>query len=162
MGRIEEYRTGRILEGISKALQVIDSSTHGHDSSPEFVRVKQKIREFEPVVISRAEAGGFIQGARKIAIGERICRALHPGSEFTESVFLDELADAMIEAGHGRPASHGEALRVLEAHPGHPLVMSKVSGRYLEICSSTKTGCVFWIAERNGIRCMKRNKDCGK
>ena len=96
--------------------------------------------------------------ARMLAVGERVCRPLHPGSEFTGSVFLDELAEAMIDAGHARRASIEEAARTLDAGKGHPLVMSKVSGRYLEICASVRESCVFWQAERQGIRCIKRQQ----
>jgi hypothetical protein len=158
MGTIEDYRSGRILTSIGKALQIIGNSETCIDKTPQGLRIKEKICEFEPVVVSSDEAVAAVRNSGTVAIGERVCRPLHSESEFTESVFLDELAEAMIESGHARAASAEEASRILTAHSGHPLVMSKVSGRYLEICASSPESCVFWQAEKNGARCFKRNK----
>ncbi|NTU91033.1 MAG: hypothetical protein HGA60_03890 [Chlorobiaceae bacterium] len=160
MGNIEDYQNGHILKSIGRALQTISNSAQGLDDTPESIRVKQKICEFEPTVLSFEKAIIAVRSARTIAIGERICRPLHQGSEFTESIFLDELAEAMTEAGHARSAGPAEAEQTLKTHSGkHPLVMSKVSGKYLEICASAPESCVFWQAEKNGVRCMKRQQD---
>lgn len=157
MGNIEDYQNGHILKSIGRALQTISNSAPGLDDTPESIRVKQKICEFEPTVISFERAIIAVRSARTIAIGERICRPLHQDSEFTESIFLDELAEAMTEAGHARSAGPAEAEQTLKTHSGqHPLVMSKVSGKYLEICASVPGSCVFWRAEKNGVRCMRR------
>ena len=156
MGTIEDYGSGRILKSIGKALQVIGAKSLADD--PAASHVAQKICEFEPVVVSITGAIAAIGDARTLAVGERVCRPLHPGSEVTGSVFLDELAEAMIDAGHARRASIEEAAQTLDAGKGHPLVMSKVSGRYLEICASVREGCVFWQAERQGVRCIKRKQ----
>ncbi|NTU68683.1 MAG: hypothetical protein HGB02_07375 [Chlorobiaceae bacterium] len=158
MSNIEDYRSGRILTGIKMALEMIGNNRTGLTETPDALRIKEKICEFEPVVVSLEEAVAAVRDAGTIAIGERVCRPLHPSSEFTESVFLDELADAMIEAGHAHLANNEVAARVLAAHRGHPLVMSKVSGKYLEICASSRESCVFWKAERKGIRCLLRKE----
>ncbi len=156
MGTLEDYGSGRILKSIGKALHVIGAKSLADD--PAASHIAQKICEFEPVVVSITEAIAAIDGARTLAVGERVCRPLHPGSVFTGSVFLDELAETMIGTGHARRASKDEACRALDAGKGHPLVMSKVSGRYLEICASVREGCDFWQAERQGIRCIQRKQ----
>ncbi|NTV01286.1 MAG: hypothetical protein HGB04_00675 [Chlorobiaceae bacterium] len=156
MGTIEDYRSGRIRTSIGKALHVLGASALA--DAPDASIVALKICEFEPVVVSFAEAVAAIGNASTLAIGERVCRPLHHGSVFTESVFLDELAEAMIEAGHARKAGIEEAEGLLGEQTGNPLLMSKVSGRYLEICASSVDTCVFWKAEKQGIHCMKRGR----
>ena len=158
MGTVEDYRTGRILESIQKALRVFGDREESLTSKAQAIRIQEKIQEFEARVLSIAEASAAIRKAGKVALGERVCRALHPDSVSTESVFLDELADAMILSGKARAASAEEAEVALKKHSCHPLVISKVSGKYQEICASVPSDCVFWRAEKKGLHCLKR--DC--
>jgi hypothetical protein len=154
MGTTDDYSTGRIIENIRKALHVFDSTKGSLCNNEQADRIQKKIQEFEPKILTFHEASAYIRKAATIALGERVCRALHPGSVSTESVFLDELAEAMIHSGQARPASIEDAEQTLKKHPRHPLVFSKVSGRYQEICASCPPDCVYWRAERRGLHCL--------
>lgn len=156
MGTIEEYSTGAILESISKVLRFFESTSGPLGSEQKGLQLQQKIQAFEPLILTFAEASEYIRDATTIALGERVCRALHPESLSTESVFLDELAIEMIRSGKARAVTVEDAESSLRANSGHPLIISKVSGRYQEICASCKADCVFWRAEKRGLHCLKR------
>ncbi|NTU44120.1 MAG: hypothetical protein HGA99_01155 [Chlorobiaceae bacterium] len=156
MGTIEDYSSGRILESIAKAVRFFDAPEESLTDKAQAIRIEKKIREFEAKVIPFSEASRCIRQAKTIALGERVCRALNPGSEATESVFLDELAEAMIGAGKASAVKAEEAENSLKIHPGHPLIISMVSGKYQEICPSCMQDCVYWRAEKRGMHCLKR------
>ncbi|NTW69058.1 MAG: hypothetical protein HGB23_04335 [Chlorobiaceae bacterium] len=156
MGTIEDYSSGCILENITKALRFLDAPEESCTDKSMAIRIEEKIKAFKPQVISFAEASAYIHKAKTVALGERVCRALHPESQLTESVFLDELAETMIGAGKARTASVEEAENSLKRDSGHPLIISMVSGKYQEICPSCQSDCVYWRAEKRGIRCIKR------
>ena len=50
---------------------------------------------YSPSALAAATA---IHAATTCAAGPRVCYAVHPNSAYTESVFLDELADGMVRA----------------------------------------------------------------
>jgi hypothetical protein len=158
MGSIEDYSSGNILGGIRRALDVLNSANIRPLDEITLVRVMEIIRAFEPVCLSFAEASRFIRNARILAHGERVCRSLHPGSASTKSVFLDEFAEAMIRSGLAEPVTAEDAESALERNSGRPLIMSMVSGRYQEICASYQPDCVYWIAEKQGLHCLKRRQ----
>ena len=156
MGTIADYTGGFILESIRKALHFFDS-TEGpltHDEKGQ--RLHKNINEFEPLILSFNQAAEYIRNAKSIAIGKRVCRALHPESALTESVFLNELAFAMAASGDARTATIEEAEECLQKSAGHPLIISKVSGEYLEICPSYPPDCIYWLAEKRGLHCLQR------
>lgn len=155
MGTTEDYRTGRVLENIRKALHVFESSEGSLSNNEQAVRIQKNILEFEPRILSFPEATVYIRKAATIALGERVCRALHPGTVSTESVFLDELAEAMVRSGQAGLASIEDAEQTLKKHSSHPLIISKVSGKYHEICASYPPDCVYWKAEKRGLHCLK-------
>ncbi len=156
MGKIEEYADGSILDGIGRALKLLGEGEAELSVNPLTRQMHEKISAFRPKVVSIRKASVFINQASSVAIGERVCRPLHPDSVATDSVFLDDLAVAMTEAGRARAASVEEALRALQAHEGYPLVISTVSGKYQEICASCPSSCVFWKAEKKGLRIWSR------
>jgi hypothetical protein len=155
MGTIEDYSTERILENIRKALHVFDSTERSLNNNEQAVRIHKKIQEFEPRILSFPEASVYIRKAAIVALGERVCQALHPGSVSTESVFLDELAEVMVRSGQARLASIEDAEQTLKKHSSRSLIISKVSGRYQEICASYPPDCVYWRAEKRGLHCLK-------
>ena len=159
MGTTEDYSTGRILENIRKALHVFDSTEGSLSNNEQALRIQEKIQAFEPRILSFPEASDYIRKASTIALGERVCRALHPGSVSTESVFLDELAEAMISSGQARLASIEDAEQTLKKHSSRPLIISMVSGRYQEICASYPPDCVYWKAEKSGLHCLLNRKN---
>ena len=158
MGTIEDYSSGKILDDIKTVWHIFDGPEGSLSDNPQAIRIQKKIRAFKPKILSFPEASTCIQNAAKVALGERVCRTLNPGSVSTESVFLDELADAMIQSGQARPATAEEAEIALKKHSRHPLIISMVSGRYQEICASYSPDCVYWKAEKRGLHCLKHKK----
>lgn len=139
-------------------MHVFDSTEGSLSNNELAVWIHKKIQEFEPGILSFPEASVYIRKAAIIALGERVCQALHPVSVSTESVFLDELAEAMISSGQARLASIEDAEQILKKHSRHPLIISKVSGKYQEICASYPPDCVYWRAEKKGLHCLQRKK----
>ncbi len=158
MGTISDYADGKILTDISKAYHVFRKHEGSLAECDVGQRMLKNIAEFEPAVISMKEAVVALHHARTVAVGERVCRKLHPDSSFTESVFLDELAEAMIEKGHVIRCTADEAEKTLYRYPKSPLIISKVSGKHQEICRSHPPECVYWLAEKRGLRCLNRPK----
>ena len=156
MGTIADYTGSFKLESIRKALHYFDSTEGALTQDEKGQRLHKNINEFEPLVLSFDQAGEYIREAKSIAIGERVCRVLHPEAGSTESVFLNELAVAMVANGHAKIASIEEAEECLRKSTGHPLISSKVSGEYLEICRSYPPDCVYWRAEKRGLHCLQR------
>ncbi|NEX14011.1 MAG: hypothetical protein C1941_04865 [Prosthecochloris sp.] len=154
MGTINDYTGGKVLEDISKALNVFRSTEEKLHKTEIGQKMLRNIQAFEPIVITMELAVEYIRKAKKIAVGERVCRALNPDSDFTESVFLDELSDAMVKAGMAKKCTEEEAKTALRKYPDNPLILSKVSEKHAEICRSYPKECVYWLAEKRGIRCL--------
>lgn len=154
MGTIDDYRTGDIVEGIRKAESVLASLSALAAGDPAFERIREKIVAFRPVWITAEQAVELIQQAKIVAVGERVCRALHPESPLTQTVFLDDLAEAMAEAGKAGIVSAAEAERIVNPQSRQRFIASMVSGRYLELCAAWPPDCVFCKAERGGIKCF--------
>ena len=155
MANVDDYVTGKILIDTNLVL-----------SSLKFVKVPiigsligeellKRIRKFEPKLIDMETAAKVIQESEKCAVGERVCREIHRNSEFTESVFLDELAERMIKIEKARYVTKEEAINTLKKkYYINPLILSKVSGKYMEICRTLPKVCVYWNMERRDLKCL--------
>ena len=75
-------------------------------------------------------------------------------SAFTESVFLNELAEGMVKAGKARYVAENDAISTLRKYQSNPIIISRVSGKYMEICCSLPETCVYWRMEQCGITCL--------
>jgi hypothetical protein len=114
-------------------------------------------KSFEPQIINMDQAIDIILKSDKCAVGERVCRVLNENSEFTESVFLNSLAKGMIDAGKAQPVEKEAAIITLKEYPKNPLILSKVSGKYSEICRSAPQYCVFYRLERCHMKCLNQS-----
>lgn len=155
MPTTDDYRTGKIVEGIRKAASVLDSRSALRDGDPAFEHIRRKIVAFRPVWITAEQAAELIQNSEMVAVGERVCRALHPESPGTQTVFLDELAEAMIGAGKAEIVTATEATtQVINRQSDHRIIASMLGGNYLELCAAHPPDCVFCKAAKVGIRCF--------
>ena len=159
MPTTDDYRTGKIVEGIKKAEIVLDNRATYPIGDPAFERIREKVVAFRPVWITAEQAAELIRQAEIVAVGERVCRALHPESPETQTVFLDELAEAMVEAGKAGIVTAVEAERIVNRQSRQRFIASMVSGRYLELCAVWPPDCVFCKAERAGVRCFGEHPD---
>jgi len=155
MATIEEYTGGNILKSIRKALQYFNTETGQLPDNEQSRHIRKNIEAFEPLFLTLDQALVYVENAETIALGERVCRGVNPESVYTESVFLDDLAIAMIASGKARRATFDDALKSLDKQTCRPLIISRVSGRYQEICASVPSECVYWRAEKKGINCLK-------
>jgi hypothetical protein len=67
--------------------------------------------------------------------------------------------EAVIHSGEAKVASIEDAEQTLKKHSSHPLIISKVSGRYQEICASYPPDSVYWRAEKRGLHCLLNRKN---
>ncbi|WP_449258007.1 hypothetical protein [Chlorobium limicola] len=155
MATIEEYTGDNILISIRKTLLYFNTETGQLPDNEQSRHIRKKIEEFEPLLLTLDQVLVCIENADVIALGERVCRNINPESVYTESVFLDDLALAMIASGKAQRATFDDAMKSLDKHTCRPLIISRVSGRYQEICASVPSECVYWRAEKKGINCLK-------
>jgi hypothetical protein len=154
MPTTDDYRTGKIVEGIRKAASVLDNRATYPIGDPAFERIREKIVAFKPVWVTAEQAVELIRQAEMVAVGERVCRALHPESPVTQTVFLDELAEAMAGVEKAEIVTAAAAMKVVKRQAHRRIIASMVSGKYLELCAAWPKDCVFCKAERAGIRCI--------
>ena len=155
MADVKDYATGKILRDTKIALlslKFVKIPIIGPMIGRELLR---RVKRFEPKLIDMETASNLIREAEKCAVGERVCRAIHKNSEFTESVFLDELAEALVSAGRARYVTKEEAINTSKKY-NDSMILSKVVGKYMEICRSSPDVCVYWNMERCGLRCLNR------
>ena len=155
MADILDYTTGMIVKNYKAATFGLTFSKIPVIGDMIRRKVIIKTQVFEPKLIDKETASRQIQKSSKCAVGERICREVHKDSEYTEAIFLDELAEGMVNAGKARYVDVNEAVETLKKYPKNPLIMSKVSGKYTEICVSLPKTCIYWNMHRHGLRCIE-------
>lgn len=114
------------------------------------------VKEIAPMKVSIEQAAKLIAEARQCAVGPRLCQELFPDTPVCESVFLDELAEGMVQVGKARPVGKEEAVQILARQKGKPIVISKVEGAYQEICRTWHECCLFWNLEKKGVKCIAK------
>ena len=116
MSTVDDYASGRILEGVKKTEQMIDDFNKTGD--PKIRRVleeRSKDSEKYHFLADMTELKALIRKAKEVAIGPRVCLEIHQECKHPmESVFLDELADAMVRVGKARRATKRETLLLLK------------------------------------------------
>lgn len=159
MSTTDDYCTGKIVEGIRKAELVLDNRNAVPAGDPAFERIREKIVAFRPLWVTAEQAVELIRQAEMVAVGERVCRALHPESPLTRTVFLDELAEAMAGVEKAEIVMAAEAIRLINRQSRQRFIASMVSGKYLELCAAWPPDCVFCKAEQAGICCFGVHPD---
>lgn len=152
MATIEGYGSGRVLRDIRLAHVALGCAGIPL-AGPAIVRnLERRMQLLGIRPVTPAEAGILIDTSGRCAAGPRICHALFPCSADSEAVFLDELADRLAAAGKACPVTKEQAKAVLAEYPANPLILSKVSGRYVEICRSDPAVCIYWKMRRAGLK----------
>ncbi len=156
MATIEQYQSGWVERSSKLAVDLMQSATGPILETEYGPEILKQIQLFAPLRVSEKQAFEFIDNARLCAVGERTCRCNYENAPYTESVFLNELAQAVVEMGKARWVDKAEAKSTLGKYPGHPIVISKVSGSYMEICRSWPRKCIYWNMEKHKVRCVNR------
>ena len=156
MATIQEYMSGEVCEKIRQAFSIFNSAGGSLDGSKVGKAMLNNVNKLEPKILTVDEAINLIQGAKQCAIGERVCRSLHKETPLTESVFLDELAAGMVEAGKARIVNKDEAVDNIKKYRKKSIIVSKVSGKYSEICPTWPKKCLYWNMEKHKLKCINR------
>jgi hypothetical protein len=154
LAKVDDYTSGIIQEQAAQALSLLKSSGDSLAGSEMGDLLLAKIQAFQPRRIDMTEAEQRIRDATHCAAGPRVCHAGNPQSEFTEAVFLDELAEAMVAAGKAEMVSREKAVGTLAKYRKHPLVLSTVSAKPMELCRTSPETCVYWNMEKRDLKCV--------
>jgi hypothetical protein len=156
MTTIQDYMSGKVCEQIKKAFSVFESVEAPLNDTEVGKSMLNNVKQLEPRKLTIDEAIKLIQEAMQYAIGERVCRSLHKDTPLTESVFLDELAAGMVEAGKAKFVSKEEAIENIKKYQKKPIIVSKVSGKHSEICPTWPKKCLYWNMEKHKLKCINR------
>jgi hypothetical protein len=156
MATIEEYASGRLLPAVKEVLSMLTSSDESLAGSPAGKALLEKFGPGDPTLVTANEAGQAIRASTRCAVGERGCLKLLPRAAFSETIFLDDLADAMVEAGKAKMVTREEAAATLQRYVRNPKVLSNVSGKPLKLCCTSPDTCLYWNLEKRGLACIRR------
>jgi hypothetical protein len=157
MATISEYMSGKICEQISLALSIMNNAPKGQLNGTKIGKVLlRNVGELKPRKMKVEEAIALIRKSQKCAIGERVCRCLHKEAPLSETVFLDELAVGIMSAGKARFVDVDAAIANVRKYHTGPVVVSKVSGKHMEICRTWAKRCVYWNMEKHKLQCIQR------
>jgi len=159
MADLMDYKTGKLLNQVKEAFKLIESFKGPLVGSKLGERILEEIRKRNPKRMKDEQVSDLIQKARKCASGERFCRELHKETPLTETIFLDELAETMVEVGKAKYVTKQEAIEILGKYRENPLVVSVVSGKPMEVCRTWPERCLYWHLEKHGIRCFDKAAD---
>ena len=156
MAEVKDYITGKICQDIKKTLALLSKTKEPLAGTPIGLAIAKELKKLRPRKITLQDAMILIREAQKCAVGRRVCDAVHPDSRYAESVFLDELADGMVGAGKARYVTCEEAEETLEKYWQGPLIVTSVSGKYMEICRTYPKNCIYWNIEKHKFPCIER------
>ena len=156
MATIQDYMSGKVCEQIKQAFSIFESSEDSLNGTEVGKAMLNNVKKLEPKKLTVDEAIILIQESKQCAIGERVCRSLHKETPLTESVFLDDLAGGMVEAGKARFVTKEEAIDNIKRKKKKPIIVSKVSGKHSEICPTWPKKCLYWNMEKHKLKCINR------
>lgn len=156
MATIEHYISGKAAKGVKLAVDMIQSTNGSILNTEQGQLIKETVKQSKPIRVSEQQTIDYIKNADKCAVGDRVCKCMYSDAKHSEAIFLDELASAMADAGKAKLISIEEAITVIKRYPGFPIIISKVSGKYMEICRTWPEKCVYWNLEKHNVRCIKR------
>jgi hypothetical protein len=156
MATIEDYVSGRLHAEAKAVISLLTSADESLAGTSVGKALLVKVEPFDPVLLSAEEAAQVIRAATRCAVSERMCIGICPEAAFSESILLDDLADALVEAGKARAATQDEAIATLGKYEQNPKVLSKASGKPAELCCTSPRACIYWNMERRGLKCVRR------
>ena len=157
MATIEDYVSGKVCEQIAKSFAIFDAAGTSSLAGTRIGNIlSENVGKLEPLKLTIDQAIRLIADARQCAVGPRVCQAVHTQTPLTESVFLDELAEGMVQAGKAKPVTKAEAIENLMAYQKHPIIVTKVSGKHAEICPTWAKRCIYWNMEKHRLKCIQR------
>ncbi len=157
MATIEDYVSGKVCGQIEKSFAIFDAAGKSSLAGTRIGDIlSENVAKLAPLKLTIDQAIRLIEDARQCAVGPRVCKAVHTEAPLTESVFLDELAEGMVNAGKAREVTKTEAVETLMKYRRHPIIVTKVSGKHAEICPTWAKKCIYWNMEKHGLKCIRR------
>ena len=157
MATIEDYVSGKVCQQITKSFAIFNAAGKSSLAGTRIGDIlAENVGKLAPKKLSIDDAVKLIQNSRRCAVGARVCVAVHKEVPFTESVFLDELAEEMAKAGKARLATKTEAIDNLKKYRKQPIIVTKVSGKHAEICPTWAKKCIYWNMEKHRLKCIQR------
>lgn len=159
MLNVQDYVSGNVLSLIKKGFRLFPFLGIPIIGSVVKQYGVKKLKQCDAQKISVDNTATLITNAQRCAVGQRICNVLYDGADHGKSVFLDELADGLVHAGKAVYVEKADALRTIGVNRKGPIMISRVSGKYMEICRSIPKHCIYWNSEKHGLKCIKRDSD---
>lgn len=156
MPEVRDYMSGNILTLVTKgfaALKYLKIPILGSIAKNKLNKVLVKCN---PQKVDPAYTVKLIEGAEKCAVGQRVCNVLNNGADHGESVFLDELADGLVKTGKAVYVDKETAIKAITVDRKGPIILTRVSGKHMEICRSIAKNCIYWNSEKHGLKCIDR------
>ncbi len=122
MPTIDNYTSGKVLKNVKLALYFLKLVKIPFLGNQIRKGLLKKIIVTEPKLIDINTSSTLIHESKKCAVGERVCRAMNKCSGFTESIFLDELAEGMTNAGKAIYVPKEDVIQTLQKYPKNPLI----------------------------------------
>lgn len=160
MMTVEEYGSGEIfgyMKQIDISVKLLKIPLIKNTVRKKLVE-KLKKHSGDFVLVPRYNFEDMINSAKTVAVGPRMCYHLYK-KDISYAVFLDELAEALIQIGSAKEVSKADAIIVMKEgqESGRLQLISKVSGKPLELCNQSIETCSLWKLERAGFRIMERS-----
>lgn len=159
MRTVEEYSSGKILRYMKHIDLIIKLLNVPFLKSTIRRRLAEKLEKHRGdfILAHREDFEYLIKSARIVAVGPRMCYHLYR-TDLSYAVFLDELAEPLIQTGYAKEVSKEDAIAVMKEgrKNGRLQLISKVSGKPLELCNQSLKTCSLWKLERAGLKIMER------
>jgi hypothetical protein len=156
MATVQDYVSGNVCQQLEKAFAIFDAAGSSSLEGSEIGGILlANVCKLAPQRLTMQEAIKMIENSRQCAVGARVCRSVHKETPLTESVFLDELAEGMVDVGKARRATQAEAVKNMHNYRKYPIIVSKVSGKYAEICPTWPKRCLYWTMEKHHLKCIQ-------
>lgn len=155
MVTVDEYKSGKIFEymkQIDVAVKLLDIPLIKNTVRRKLTgKLAKQHGDF--ILASQENLDCIINSARTIAVGPRMCYHLYK-KDLSYAIFLDELAVALIQTGYAKEISKEDAIFVMKEgkESGRLQLISKVSGKPLELCNQSLKTCSLWKLKRAGFK----------
>jgi len=162
MVTVDEYKSGKIFEYMKQidiAVKLLDIPLIKYTVRRKLTgKIEKQCGDF--ILASQENLDCLINSAKTIAVGPRMCYHLYK-KDLSYAIFLDELADALIQMGYAKEISKDDAIIVMkEGHEsGRLQLISKVSGKPLELCNQSLKTCCLWKLEKAGFKIFRTPPD---
>ncbi len=144
MPTIDEYRSGKIFEFMKQIDLAVELLRIPLLKNIVRIKLTEKIEKYRDdfVPANQDELEDLINSASTVAVGPRICYHLYQ-KDLSHAIYMDELAKVLIHTGHAKEISKEEAIIVMidGKKNGRSQLISKVSGRPLELCNQSPGTC---------------------